>query len=293
MLDIFDGVTIPGLAIGDGTITLPLWVMATLLAALALFAVTAFVRGGLIGLTVLIVMVAAAIGANWLTTEGQRMQGRATLEARLDALRAAALVPGSPLACLDSAAGDALAAGCEQLLFSSPAHVAAATAYVTARLTLLADGLRFAARHDPGFEARLDQLRGGLERDPFGVVAQVLLSGKGCSADHCDSLVMLRDPTRVRANMRMQAFDALIARHAAAWTAPAQHADSGTQVSLPGFASAAALPGGAGVPAEAPAPAAAPADAAPMPPPKPHRSAAPRPRPAGTSAPVALNPPRP
>jgi hypothetical protein len=295
MWNIFDGLSVPGLAIGDGMITMPLWAMAALLAILVLFVVMTFVRGGLIGLTVLITLIALAVGTNWVLTELQRMQGRQALEARLEELRNYALAPGSPLSCLDGNANDAIEAGCEQVLFSRPENVAAATAYAASRLSLLSDGLKFAARQDPDFEPRLDQLRSSLERDRFGIASHVLTANNGCSADQCDRLTLLRDPTRMRNNMRDNAFGSLLARHALAWVAPAQNAATVAAPSgMSGMADVAENPaaGDAAVQAatsEAPRS----AEPAPMPQRRPPRRANVRPRPPAQPGPVALNPARP
>jgi hypothetical protein len=291
MWNIFDGLSVPGLAIGDGMITMPLWVMASLLAVLALFVVMTFVRGGLIGLTVLIVLIAVAVGTNWVLTEQQRMQGRHTLEARLEQLRNYALAPNSMLSCLDGNIGHAIEAGCEEALFSRPENVTAAAAYTASRLTLLSDGLKFAARQDPDFEPRLDQLRSNLERDRFGIASHVLIANYGCSADQCDRLTLLRDPTRMRGNMRDNMFDALVARHAPSWTAPAREAAESSQP--PGTMTATDT---TAVSEPAPATNSEPqqvAEPAPMPQRRPPRRAAVRPRPAASAPPVALNPARP
>ncbi|MGD9845938.1 MAG: hypothetical protein AB7U47_11190 [Variibacter sp.] len=295
MWTIFDGVSVPGLAIGDGSITMPLWVMATFLAILALFVVMTFVRGGLIGLTVLITLIALAVGTNWVLAELQRMHGRQALEMRLEKLRTYALAPGSPLSCLDGNANDAIEAGCEQVLFSRPENVAAATAYAASRISLLADGLKFAARQDPDFEPRLDQLRSSLERDRFGIASHVLMANNGCSADQCDRLTLLRDPTRMRNNMRDNAFGSLLARHALAWVAPAQNAARAEAPSgMSGVADVAENPTSGEAPVQTVAPEPAPAAGpAPMPQRRPLRRANMHPRPPAPPAPVALNPARP
>jgi hypothetical protein len=285
--------SVPGLAIGDGMITMPLWAMAALLAILTLFVVMTFVRGGLLGLTVLITLIALAVGTNWVLTELQRMQGRQSLEARLKELRNYALAAGSPLSCLDGNANDAIEAGCEQVLFSRPENVAAATAYSASRLSLLSDGLKFVARQDPDFEPRLDQLRSSLERDRFGIASHVLMANNGCSADQCDRLTLLRDPTRMRNNMRDNAFGSLLARHALAWVAPAQNAATAAAPSgMPEMADAPAA-GEAALTTQAAATEPPQAEPAPMPQRRPPRRVNVRPRPPAQPGPVALNPARP
>jgi hypothetical protein len=292
MWEIFDGLNIPGLSIGDGMITMPLWAMATLLAVLTLFVVMTFVRGGVISLTVLIALVAIGVGVNWVLTEMQRMQNRRTLEARLAELSRNALLPDSTLACLDGNDGDALEKGCEQALFASAGSLAAARAYSASRLTLLADGMRFAVRQDADFEDRIRPLRASIERDRFGIASHVLMTDKGCSADQCDTFTLLRDPTKLRANMRAKTFDALLTRYAPTWSASAQRATETPPANE--------TPHVAVAPSDAPAPetnatAGAPAastDATPMPQPRPPRRTAARPRPPA-SPPIAFSPARP
>jgi hypothetical protein len=296
MWNIFDSLSVPGLAIGDGMITMPLWAMATLLAILALFVVMTFVRGGLLGLTVLITLIALAVGTNWILAELQRMQSRQALEARLEELRNYALAPGSPLSCLDGNANDAIEAGCEQVLFSKPENVAAATAYAASRLSLLSDGLKFVARQDPDFEPRLDQLRSSLERDRFGIASHVLMTNNGCSADQCDRLTLLRDPTRMRNNMRDNAFGSLLARQALAWVAPAQNAATvAAPPGMSGMADVAENPaaGDAATVQTATSETPRSAEPAPMPQRRPPRRVNVRARPPAQPGPVALNPARP
>src|SRR5579863_9664547 len=68
------------------------------------------------------------------TPSGERGAERRSLEVRVEQLNAQALVPGSPLACLDALAGEAVETACEKALFTSPASVAAATSFVARRL---------------------------------------------------------------------------------------------------------------------------------------------------------------
>ncbi len=75
-----------------------------------------------------------------------RTAARHVLDARAVELTLRAIAPGSPLACLDAVANETVEAACEKSLFANPETVAAAVAYVDARLALLADSLEFAAR---------------------------------------------------------------------------------------------------------------------------------------------------
>ena len=79
----------------------------------------------------------------WAFSDGAGVSGaaaeRRALELRAQQLNAQILMPGSPLACLESVAGEKVEAACEKALFASPASVASASAYVAAQLTLLAN----------------------------------------------------------------------------------------------------------------------------------------------------------
>jgi hypothetical protein len=177
-------------------------------------------------------------------------------------------------------------------------------------LALLADAAAYAKRADRDYDAVLMPIRTALESDRFGIVAHVLSLRDSCTELQCDAFALLRDASRVQANLKERTFDAFVGRHSSDWggkgASPSPSSDSGgaapvgaaTPVS-PGFdfPSAASIPPvsimnpePAQPPATAPArPAAAPAT--PVPPRRPAappRAAAPRP---GQSAPVQLTPP--
>jgi hypothetical protein len=62
----------------------------------------------------------------------------------------------------------------------------------------------------------LTALRGKLEQDRFGFVAQVLAS-RGCSAAQCEAFTLFTDPSRIIANLKSRAFETIVARHAPGW----------------------------------------------------------------------------
>jgi hypothetical protein len=214
-----EAITIPGLNLADGMLTLPIWLAGVVLALLVLFVILGFVRSGAAGTLALLALILLGGGAFWAYSEHQRVDERRTLENRLAELRTHALASGSSLACLDGGSSDAVETGCERTLFAGPESLAAAATYSAARLSLLSDGLKFADRRDPGFESTFDNSRRALEQDRFGIVANVLMVNNGCTADRCDALVVLRDPTRVKANIRDKTFDALVARYSSNWQA--------------------------------------------------------------------------
>src|SRR5690606_15077840 len=109
--------------------------------------------------------------------------------------------------------------GCERVIFGSPQNVAAAVAYVSARVALLVEGLDAAERtSNDGYESALSSLRRGFEADHFGIVAHVLSQQAGCEPENCEALALLPDPNKVRVNLQDKTFDAIVGRHVAAWS---------------------------------------------------------------------------
>jgi hypothetical protein len=145
---------------------------------------------------------------------------RRSLEVRAQQLNAQAVAPGSPLACLDALAGEAVEAVCEKELFASAGSVAAAASFVAHRFELLAAVIAYDKRRPAEIDGLLWQLRRSLEADRFGFVAHVLALRDGCTPEICRALALLDDPRRVRANLSDQAFDHYIERYAEIWAKP-------------------------------------------------------------------------
>jgi hypothetical protein len=141
---------------------------------------------------------------------------RRAVETRSAELTARSLMPGSALGCLDAVANVLVENGCEKPLFASPEAVAAAVAYVDARISLLAASAAL-AEQDKGYRPAFERLRTGLEADRYGLVAHVLTT-RGCKGADCAELKLLRDPARVAANMKTRAFEAALGAHALAWS---------------------------------------------------------------------------
>ena len=91
---------------------------------------------------------------------------------------------------------------CERSVFATPESVAAATAYMSARLSLLADAHDFTARRDPGYEAQIAGLRRTVAADRFGLASQVLSVRDGCTGDACDAFGLVYDDKKLRANLK-------------------------------------------------------------------------------------------
>lgn len=142
---------------------------------------------------------------------------RRALENRAQQLTGPALSAGSPLACLDGVAPDTVQAACEKAVFASPANVAAAIAYVTARFTLLSDMTDYAGRGGRGIEQALKPLRRALEADPYGFLAYVLAIEHGCSSERCPALALLPHPDHVRTNLIAQTLQHYIEHYRQSW----------------------------------------------------------------------------
>ncbi|MDO8876925.1 MAG: hypothetical protein Q8M24_02835 [Pseudolabrys sp.] len=138
-----------------------------------------------------------------------------------------AVAPGSPLSCLDAGAGETIEAACEARVFAGPQSTAAAVAYIGARLTLLEE----AAITQPAALKSLAAARRAVELDRYGIAAHVLAARDGCTPERCPAFAWLTDANALKANMKAQAFDQYVSRHAAAWNAPAPAGETPAAVS--------------------------------------------------------------
>jgi hypothetical protein len=149
---------------------------------------------------------------------GDRANTRSALLTREAELTQSALAPGSALACLDAGAGETVENACEKMVFASAQSVAAAVAYMGARLRLLATA---ADDGDDEVRAALASTRRAIERDRFGIAAQVLAIRDGCTANACAAFALVDDASALKANLRAQVFEQYVSRYAAGWTATA------------------------------------------------------------------------
>ena len=210
-----------------GTFAVPMWVIAAA-SAIVVFALFMAIRraGGaaLIRSLFRIAIVAAIVYAGWYYLQHQSGQdetaAKRSFDERSAALTARAIAPGSALACLDEMAGEAVEAACEKRVFGSPEAIAAAVSYVTAKLALLNESAEQANRPNGALAAELAPLRASIELDRFGVVAHVLETKNGCSADRCDALAKFKDPSHVLANIRDHVFQDRVTKYTAMWTSP-------------------------------------------------------------------------
>ncbi len=245
------GRLIPGLDPVTGTLALPLWAAGAIAALFVVFCMLAFARagregmvGGLARLT--LVLVGAVV--TWLaldaTSHQSRNAERLALDARAHELAGRATAPGSALACLDAIAGDTVEGHCEKALFATPQAMAAAVSYVSVQLALLADASDFVNRGNPGYEPLVARLRRALETDRYGLVAHVLATQEGCTAQECGSFALLTETDRIGANLAARTYDAYVQRHATVWPAIAPPPVAGVPAP-PSLASVPSLPSAA------------------------------------------------
>lgn len=154
---------------------------------------------------------------------------RRSLETRAAELTARSLAPGSALACLDAVASSEIEAACEKALFDTPEAVAAAIAYVDARVTLVVAGAPLAER-DASYRPSFERALRAIEADRFGLVAHVLTT-RGCQSAACADLKLVRDNSQIMANMMARTFESHVARHAAAWQSGSTDVASASQSS--------------------------------------------------------------
>jgi hypothetical protein len=212
----------PDIDVAAGTVTLAIWqsvVLAGLLLLLLFLAIYRAQWPAIVGPIVRVGLALFGIAAAWTLldrlAERDRADERRALDQRILELSARALVPGSPLGCLEASLGQTMDAACEKAVFAGPETIAAATAYVAGSLSLLADAV--ANGWDVYYDAALAALRHRLEIDRFGLVAQVLI-GEGCSPAKCEKFALFADASRVSANLKARTFDNLVARYSAGWS---------------------------------------------------------------------------
>jgi hypothetical protein len=171
----------------------------------------------LLGLAVFVVLVAALLVGLNRAAVSSRDAARRALLARAAALDRAVLSPGSALACLDAGAGETVENACEKMVFRSPQSVAAAVAYMDARLALLSEAAKLAKRGDRSVMNTLAATRRAVALDRFGIVAHVLATRDGCTADKCAAFALVDDAEVLKANLRAQVYDQYVSRHADNW----------------------------------------------------------------------------
>lgn len=166
-------------------------------------------NGALAVITLLSIGIASTFAVRGFSTS---MRPTETAETR-PVIQQVASVPA--LACLDGLAGESVEAACEKAVFGSAETAAAAVSYTAAQVSRLAG----AALARP-LNAEQQTLRSTLERDRFGLVAQVLTVRDKCTVSDCSLFRIVSDPSTIRNNMTDRLYDTLILRHATSWNAP-------------------------------------------------------------------------
>jgi hypothetical protein len=314
--------SIPSFDFLNGAFSLPWWGAGLAVVLLLVLLALATVRTSLVGSIALASRVAIVVLVAWgawlwadRSAQHDRAEERRALQARALELATRAASPASPLACLDPSAGEFVENSCERAIFARPETVAAAAAHINERLALLTEVLDFTARTKSSEDEVVPGLRPLLERDRYGIVAQVLAARDGCTPEGCDALYLFRDPSRITANLKDRTFEALVARYSARWPGLASEAEgpsasvpvvpptTGTIGTPPGISP---VPPGFNVPSAAsippvsimtpeptttsPAAESSPA-VAPSPPERRRTTRAPSPRPAQAPPPVQISPP--
>ena len=238
---------LPGLDLTTGTFTLPLWAVGIALAFLVALLVIAVMRAGLTEFgsmifRVAVIVIAVVFGWTYVSRTGERdrLDERRALDQRASDLVGRAIAPGSAIGCLEATNTETVEGSCERAVFASPETVAAATAYISARISLLSDAHEYAARRDQGYESQIAGLRRTIAADRYGLASQVLATRDGCTADACDAFGLVYDDKKLRANMKDRMFDVTVARYAVNWpsrTRPLASSGSGAGTGTPSAAS--------------------------------------------------------
>ena len=153
---------------------------------------------------VAVIVIAVVFGWTYVSRTGERDRAdeRRALDQRAADLIGRAVAPGSAIACLEATNTETVEGACERAVFASPETVAAATAYLSARLSLLSDAHDYTARRDQTYESAIAGLRRTVAADRYGLASQVLATRDGCTADACDAFGLVYDDKRLQANMQ-------------------------------------------------------------------------------------------
>lgn len=138
------------------------------------------------------------------------------------------------LACLDGLAGETVEAACEKALFASADSVAAGVSYTAAQVTRLAAYGNVASANKV-MTPELNALRRTIERDRYGLVAQVLKTREGCTLSApCPLYQSLTNSAQISSNMSEDVYDSFVSRYAASWNAPSANPAAATPLAALG-----------------------------------------------------------
>jgi hypothetical protein len=145
-----------------------------------------------------------------------------------------ALAPA--LACLDGLAGESVEAACEKAVFGSADTTAAAVSYAAGQVSRV-----IAASASRSLTPEQQILKRAVERDRYGLIAQVITVRDRCVTSECPLFRALSDANQIRANMNDRLYDTLVTRYSPSWTNAA--AAPGTNM-LSGGSAPATMPTG-------------------------------------------------
>jgi hypothetical protein len=124
------------------------------------------------------------------------------------------------LSCVDDLAGEAVMTACEKVVFGSAEATAAAVSYAASRITRLT-ALGDAVAANKSMTPDQQALRRSIERDRYGLAAQVLQVRDHCTASDCAFFRFLAAPQQIAANIDARLYDSLVTRYAPSWNMPA------------------------------------------------------------------------
>jgi hypothetical protein len=231
---------VPGLDLSAGTFTLPLWAIGIGLVLFVALLVIAILRAGMaefgnLAFRAAVILIAVAFGYTYISRTGERdrLDERRALDHRAIELVGRAIAPGSAIGCLEATNTETVEGSCERAVFASPETVAAATAYMAARISLLADAHDYTSRRDPSYESQIAGLRRTVAADRYGLSSQVLSVRDGCTADVCDAFGLVYDDKKLKANLKDRLFDVTVGRYAVNWPLRSRSAVSGQPGAVP------------------------------------------------------------
>jgi hypothetical protein len=202
--------------------TFPMWLTLAAAAFFAIIVLIALLRaeksvanGALAVITLLAIGTAGA--AATMRGSGPAAGSGAGESQSLPQVGSAAL---PALSCIDDLAGEAVLTACEKVLFGSAESTAAAVSYAASRITQLT-AFGDVAVANRNMTPELQALRGGIERDRYGLAAYVLLVRDHCTPAECAAFRSLADHNKIVANMDERVYDGLVSRYAPSWNAPA------------------------------------------------------------------------
>ena len=199
----------------------PMWLtIAGVVAVAIVFVILAFraEKSMANGALALVTLVAVGIAATlMLRGSGAPSRSVTPLAESRQPLQSIASLPA--LSCLDGLAGESVESACEKAVFTSAESVAAAVSYSASQITRLASFGNVATANKT-MTPEINALRRTIERDRFGMIAQVLMTREGCTLSVCPFFASLTNTARIASNMNERLYDGFIGNYAPAWNAP-------------------------------------------------------------------------